>query len=163
MFLQSDYYNIYKLMEASLLLRDFINQNFKFVVLYLVVLFISVALFGKEGALLIPQSSLQEQKYALQERDEVAMMRQLITTTEQQLEMQRELLEWMLTFREQKQAFSSGNENKAHVRAMVQNARRLFESLAEKHLQHLFSREYLDELQFFSSIAGKNKIRGISR
>jgi hypothetical protein len=118
-----------------------------------------ITLLGKEGALLIPQSSLSEPKYAMHERDEVAMMRHLITRTTEQLEMQRELLQWMQTFRAQKEAFVLGNENRAHVRAMVQNARRIFEHLIQKHLQHLFSQEYLDELQFFSSIAGKNRIK----
>ena len=125
----------------------------------LIFLFNCVDLLGREGALLIPQSSLSEPQYAMQERDEVAMMRHLITRTAEQLEMHRELLQWMQTFRTQKEAFVLGNENKTHVRAMVQSARRIFEHLSEKHLQHLFSQEYLDELQFFSSIAGKNRIK----
>jgi hypothetical protein len=112
-----------------------------------------------EGSLRVPQSSLLEPKHKWLERDEVAMMRQLIGNTTQQLEMQQQLLQWMHDFQEQKEAFSNGNESKAHMRAMVRTARRIFESLSDHQLQHLFSQEYLDELCFFSSIAGKRKIK----
>jgi len=122
-----------------------------------------ICLFGcaalAEGSVRIPQSSLLEPKHRWLERDEVTMMRQLITNTSEQLEMQQQLLEWMQDFREQKEAFSQGNESKAHVRAMIRTARRIFECLSDHQLQHLFSQEYLDELCFFSSIAGKRKIK----
>lgn len=117
------------------------------------------ALLG--GSVRIPQSSLLEPKHKWLERDEVAMMRQLIGNTTQQLEMQQQLLQWMHDFREQKEAFSDGDESKAHVRTMIRTARRIFDCLSDHHLQHLFSQEYLDELCFFSSIAGKRKIKSL--
>ena len=65
----------------------------------------------------------------------------------------------MLDFRRQKEEFAQGNETKAHVAQMVRTARQIYESIAVHHLQHLFSQEYLDELLFFSSIAGKNRVK----
>lgn len=111
------------------------------------------------GTIQVPQSSLSESKAALSNEDEIAAMGHLLENTSHLLEVQKQIRQLMLDFRNQKEEFAQGNQTKAHAAQMVRTARQIYESITAHHLQYLFSQEYLEELLFFSSIAGKNRIK----
>ncbi len=79
----------------------------------------------------------------------------LIAQSEKQLLVQKELREHMLLFHSHKEQFMRGNQTKIQAARMVKTASRVLETITKNHLAHLFSSEYLEELAFFSSIAGK--------
>lgn len=110
------------------------------------------------AAVQVPQSSLVEVKST---EDELAVMGHLMENTSQQLEVQKQMHQLMRDFRDQKDAFAAGNQTKSHAARMVRTARQIYESITAHHLEYLFSKEYLEELLFFSSIAGKNRIKGV--
>ncbi|HEY2810019.1 MAG TPA: hypothetical protein VGJ00_01310 [Rhabdochlamydiaceae bacterium] len=121
-------------------------------------IFIAYALYA-EGMVQVPQSSLLEPQNSLQEKDEVKVIDSLMESTHQQLEVQKQMRQLMCDFRKQKEAFAKGNQTKAHASLMVRTARQVYESIQGHHLEYLFSQDYLDELLFFSSIAGKNRVK----
>ncbi len=103
----------------------------------------------------VPESSLAEQQVYFHAENELVAVNQLIETTAKQLEAQKQLRDWMIQFEKEKEDFIQGNQTKPHAAKMVRTARQIFEVITEQHLDHLFAKEYLDELHFFSSIAGK--------
>lgn len=106
----------------------------------------------------VPQSSLMEIRSAFENGDEIRTLDTLIASTTKQLETQKQLKKLMLQFREQQEAFVQGEESKTLAGQMVRTARQIHELITANHIEHLFPKDYLDELNFFSSIAGKNKI-----
>jgi hypothetical protein len=108
--------------------------------------------------LLIPQSPLIETALPLTENDEIKVIDHLIIVTARQLEMQKQMKEIMLQFKKQREEFIQGNQTKAHAGKMVRTARQIYEMIISNHLEHLFAKDYLDELTFFSSIAGKTAV-----
>jgi hypothetical protein len=106
----------------------------------------------------IPQSSLIETTLPLGEDDEVKVIDQLITVTTRQLETQKQMKELMVQFKKQREEFIQGNQTKSHASKMVRTARQIYEIITSNHLEHLFAKDYLDELTFFSSIAGKTAV-----
>jgi hypothetical protein len=122
------------------------------------IFFLLIAVHG-EGAVQVPQSSLQESGHQINSENEIATMNNLVENTLHQLEVQKQMRQLMVDFQKQKEEFARGNQTKAHAAQMVRTARFVYESIQAHHLQYLFSQEYLDELLFFSSIAGKNRIR----
>lgn len=89
-------------------------------------------------------------------KDEVEALELLITSNEKRIRIQKDLREQMKLFQKQKEAFILGDESKDHAFKMVSNAREILGLLKEEHLAYLFSSDYLEELVFFSSIAGKS-------
>jgi len=106
---------------------------------------------------LVPQTSLVQPKVQTGEA-ETTIMRHLINNTAQQLEIQKEILQLMEVFQQQRKEFAEGAQSKGHASQMVRTARQIYESLQAHHLEHLFPADYVEELLFFSSIAGKNKL-----
>ena len=115
--------------------------------------------FGENPTLLIPQSSLIETHVPLGAEDEVKTIDQLIVATTQQLESQKQLKELMLQFKKQREEFVQGNQTKSHAGRMVRTARQIYEMITLNHIEHLFAKDYLDELSFFASIAGKSSVK----
>ncbi|MBI3236440.1 MAG: hypothetical protein HYZ48_01830 [Chlamydiales bacterium] len=107
----------------------------------------------------VPQSSLIEVVLPLEEEDEVVVIGRLIQSTEQQLKLQQKLKELMLQFKKLKGAFIQGDQSKKTASAMVHTARHIVEIITDQHLQFHFSKDYLDELTLFASIAGKNGVK----
>lgn len=106
-----------------------------------------------------PKSSLNFADFALENgKDEMRVLDQLIESTTKQLEMQKTLKLLTLKFRDQQEEFFQGNQSKSHASDMVRTARQIYELISINHIEYLFSKVYLEELTFFSSIAGKNKI-----
>jgi hypothetical protein len=108
--------------------------------------------------LLIPQSSLIETSLPLGEEDELKTIDHLISATAQQLEAQKQIKELMLQFKKLREEFVLGNQSKSHATRMVRTARQIYEMVTSSHIEHLFAKDYLDELTFFSSIAGKTAV-----
>jgi hypothetical protein len=129
---------------------------------FLKVLFLATLLTSIGNAdnptLLIPQSSLIETALPLAENDEIKVIDQLITATSRQLETQKQMRELMIQFKKQREEFIQGNQTKSHASRMVRTARQIYEIISSNHLEHLFAKDYLDELTFFSSIAGKTAV-----
>ena len=128
---------------------------------FLDLVLLSILLSSAYGAasIRVPQSSLMEPKSFINGDDEVVAMNHLMENTSHQLGVQKHMHELMLDFRRQKEEFAGGNQTKAHAAQMVRTARQIYESITTYHLHYLFSQEYLEELLFFSSIAGKNRIK----
>ena len=61
----------------------------------------------------------------------------------------------MLQLKKQREEFVQGNQSKGHAAKLVRTARQVYEMITANHLEHLFAKDYLDELTFFASIAGK--------
>lgn len=108
-------------------------------------------------SLIVPGSSLM-QGCSFVEEDEVRAVERLIETTQQQLKTQETLKNLMLCFQKERESFAQGNHTKAQAGRLVKAARQIQGLIQDNHFEHLFSKNYLDELQFFSSIAGKQSI-----
>jgi hypothetical protein len=91
-----------------------------------------------------------------QEPEEVKALDCLIALTERHLETQRTLKQLMLDLVAQKEAFVSSEPSKQQAARLVSTARRILLIINEERYEHLFSSEYLQELAWFASIAGKS-------
>ncbi|MBS0606412.1 MAG: hypothetical protein KF898_00895 [Parachlamydiales bacterium] len=109
--------------------------------------------------IVIPQSSLLKTALPVTDEDEVAVAERLIQVTEDQLRMQQHLKELMIRFKQLKESFIQGDQSKKTASTMVRTAREILDIINNQHLQFHFSKDYLDELTVFSSIAGKNAIK----
>lgn len=114
--------------------------------------------FAVSPTLQVPQSSLMEVALPVTEEDEIKRIDQLIQNTELQLERQKQMRDLMVQFKKQRDEFVQGNQTKQHAGKMVRTARQIYEMINSNHLEHLFAKDYMDELQFFSSIAGKTAV-----
>jgi hypothetical protein len=112
---------------------------------------------GENPTLIVPNALLIETRPLIDE-DEVKVVDKLIKVTEEQLKKQEQLKELMLFFQKHKEEFVQGNQTKTQASRLVRTARQIQELIKENHLEHLFAKDYLDELQFFSSIAGKTTL-----
>ena len=92
------------------------------------------------------------------DEDEIKIVDKLIAATQEQLHKQQQLKELMVQFQRQKEEFIQGNQTKEHTSRLVRSARQIYEMIMINHFEHLFAKDYLDELQFFSSIAGKTTL-----
>jgi GTP1/Obg family GTP-binding protein len=98
-----------------------------------------------------------EEKAFSTSRNEVEAIGQLIEEQKKHLAKQMDLKELMETFQNQKEEFMNGKQTQKHATAMVTTAREILAGVNEEHIAHLFPAEYLEELVFFSSIAGKSR------
>lgn len=105
----------------------------------------------------VPDASIALAKTSVDE-DEIKIVEQLIATTEQRLKVQKQLRELMVTYQTEKEVFAQGNQTKPQVARLVRLGRSIYELIESNHFEHLFAKDYLDELQFFSSIAGKKTV-----
>jgi hypothetical protein len=113
---------------------------------------------AENPSLLLPQSSLLQTSVSSVEEDEIKVIDRLIASTAAQLELEKHLKALMLQFQKQQEEFVQGNQTKAFTGRMVRTARQIYETITAHHLEHLFAKNYLDELTFFSSIAGKTTV-----
>ncbi len=108
---------------------------------------------------IVPQSSLMQASLPLTEEDEMIIVERLIHTTEDQLKLHHHLKELMIQFKQYREAFIQGDHSKKNASSMVRSARQILDIITTQHLEFHFSKDYLDELTVFSSIAGKNGIK----
>ncbi len=128
--------------------------------LFLVPVFLAqlVICQAENPTLLIPQSSLMQTSALIVDEDELKIVEQLIEATTAQLETQKQLKELMLQFQKEREVFVQGNQTKVQAGRLVRTARQIYEMITANHLEHLFAKDYLDELTFFASIAGKTAV-----
>ncbi len=86
-------------------------------------------------------------------------MDQLIACTAQQLGVQRELRTNILQLSQLREEFLQGKETPSRAKKMIRLAQYIVEKIESHHLEQLFSKEYLEELAFFASIAQKDGLR----
>jgi hypothetical protein len=125
---------------------------------FLPLLLLSSILFAENRTLLVPASPLVDPNLSVGREDEIRVIDQLIASTQAQIEREKGLKELMVQFKKERDAFELGNQSKAHTVRLVRSARQVYERIVADHLEHLFAKDYLDELSFFSSIAGKTSI-----
>lgn len=89
------------------------------------------------------------------DEDEIKIVDHLIALTKEQLKNQERLKSLMVQFQQCKEEFTQGNQTKPHTAKLIRLGREIYELITQEHVTHLFAKDYLDELQFFSSIAGK--------
>jgi hypothetical protein len=116
------------------------------------------AAHAENPTLLVPQSSLAEVSLPMEEINEIRVIDQLISATEAQIRMEKDLKEMMVQYKKLREEFELGNQTKAQASRLVRTARQISETITANHLEHLFAKDYLDELTFFSSIAGKTSV-----
>ncbi|MEN9343720.1 MAG: hypothetical protein RLZZ453_507 [Chlamydiota bacterium] len=113
-------------------------------------------------AILPTTSTVPDQLFELTrftpDEDEIKIVDKLIAVTEEQLKHQRHLKDLMVQFQQKKEEFIQGNQTKIHTARLVRLGREIYEYIEEHHFEHLFAKDYLDELQFFSSLAGKKAV-----
>ncbi len=108
---------------------------------------------------IVPHSSLLKTALAVTNEDELTVLNRLIQTTEGQLKAQQDLKDLMVRFKQLKESFVQGDQTKKNASAMVRTAREILDIITKQHIQFHFSKDYLDELTVFSSIAGKSGIK----
>jgi hypothetical protein len=126
-------------------------HKFIFFILTISICGLCCAEVQKEGAEL-----LTDEIPSFPSQDEEEAIDILISLAEKRLEIQKELKELARQFKEEKDLFIKGEQSKSHASRMVGTARKILEIVADQNISYLFSSDYLDELAFFSSIAGKN-------
>lgn len=119
-------------------------------------LFFSPALFAFLGD---AQDSehLKEMPSISFDMDQIKVIDSLITLEEKKLTSQKKLKELMLFLKAQEDLFLQAPSDKKQAYTLVSTARSALEIITELHIEHLFSESFLQDLQFYSSIAGKLK------
>lgn len=123
----------------------------------LILLAVCGAVYAKP--IILPESSLTQMQPSLSEIDEITAIDKLLASTQKQLRTQTHLRELMVELLRNRQAFAQGDHSKQRANLLLQEAREVLAIISEEHLQYVFPIDYLDELNFFSSIAGKNGIK----
>jgi hypothetical protein len=122
-------------------------------ILYALSVLLPLIAFGAEE---VPAMVSLEETRPLLIENEVNSLERLIEVNEARLVVQKDLKGKMISFQKQKDEFIAGNESQSHAFSMVSNARTILGGIKKENLAYLFSSEYLEELVFFSSIAGKS-------
>jgi hypothetical protein len=89
--------------------------------------------------------------------NEIDAISLLIQDQQRHLDRQIELQNLMKLFKQQKEEFMAGKQTQKHAMSMVLTAREILQGINDEKIAYLFPSEYLEELVFFSSVAGKSK------
>jgi hypothetical protein len=89
--------------------------------------------------------------------DEIDAISLLIQDQQRHLSRQMELQNLMKLFKMQKEEFMAGKQTQKHAMSMVLTAREILQGINDEKIAYLFPSAYLEELVFFSSVAGKSK------
>lgn len=106
----------------------------------------------------LPEISQLSSIDQINEDNELKLIDHLIIVTQQNLEDQKELQQLTQQFKTTQLAFTQDTENKQLAYTMISEANQLLKFIKEKHLSHLFSKDFIKELDFFSQFAKKNEI-----
>ncbi len=82
----------------------------------------------------------------------------LIAQTQKNLYEQMKLKELLKDYYRYREEFTQGLQTKHQAAALVSIASDILKILQSEHLQHLCTPSFVDEITFFSSIAGKKSI-----
>ncbi len=88
--------------------------------------------------------------------EDIEKIRQLILTTEQNLDLQKKLLQALVSYSQTRTEFMKKNESRQLASDLVQRAMRLELLISENAFAHLFSTEFLNEVHYFDQI-GKRR------
>lgn len=98
-------------------------------------------------------------KDVIWEQEELAALNRLIDRTRTHLDEQLHVKELFLRFEERQQAAMKNPDDREAMSRMVVAAAYLLEAVQEAHLTHLFSTEFLEELQAYYRIFHKKDHR----
>lgn len=116
--------------------------------LFLIAALFSVTLLGAEES---DNSFLQE--------DELLSIENMISATQKQLDLQKEIRALMEEFKSCRYLFMYEDHSKKYAARMVEIASTLLGKIQDHHLEHAFSSSYLKELAVFASIATKKSLK----
>ncbi len=85
-------------------------------------------------------------------QNEVLVMQGLVETTQKNLTSQKKLLKLLIEFKEAKEAFVKDDDNGKLATGLVKKATLLQQQIENAHLSHLFSSDFLSELQFYKGV-----------
>jgi len=89
----------------------------------------------------------------------VEAIEQLIASTQTRLEEERHLRRLLIQVQEEKEKFIKGEQTRACAARLSAAAQGAIQKIEQEHLHHLFSSEYMEELQFFSSIGDRHVLK----
>ncbi len=84
--------------------------------------------------------------------DEVQTLKELMSTTQKSLEGQERVLEALIAFQKARIDFVENSDNARLGTVLVKTAMLLQREAEREHLTHLFSPDFLYELQFFNQV-----------
>lgn len=87
---------------------------------------------------------------------EIEAVEQLIEATSKRLEVEEHLRDLLIALRDYRGDFAKGNQTRMSASRLVSTAQRVLEIIEKERLKYLFPIEYMDEITFFASIAGKH-------
>ncbi|MCP5469541.1 MAG: hypothetical protein H7A36_03440 [Chlamydiales bacterium] len=86
------------------------------------------------------------------DEEAIGVVKELIVTTERNLESQRRLLTYLEDFYKARDGFVQDSANAQLGASLVRAAMRVHKEMEEEHLAHLFSTEFLEEIRFFNQM-----------
>lgn len=89
--------------------------------------------------------------------NEIVFLDQLISITEQNVENQKELKEKVKEYIQLRDQYARQTQNQELGMRLVRAAYEVLEGIKEQHLTHVFDKEFMSELTFFSTIGAKQK------
>lgn len=89
------------------------------------------------------------------EGEDLQTIENLISSTERQLAIQKELYSLMAEFQSQQDRFFEGAQTKELAAQMVVTAAKILKIAEESHLTHLFTPFFMEELKLFSGLTKK--------
>ena len=93
--------------------------------------------------------------FPLNGEEAVAVIKELIASTERNLENQQRLLSYLEEFYVAREHFVRDSNSAQLGAALVRSAMRVHREMEEEHLAHLFSASFLEEIRFFNQMGRK--------
>lgn len=90
---------------------------------------------------------------------ELSKLDHLIEITTKNLETQKRLRDYLMDYKQLEKNYLKNPQDKTLLFRFVKTARQLLNTIKENHLEHIFSSEFMNELNLLSQIT--NKKRGI--
>lgn len=89
--------------------------------------------------------------------EEIEVLQDLISVTQKSLNAQKELLTALVKFKVARNAFVEEPTSRKLATILVKTAMVVYKKIEEEHLAHLFSSDFLTEIQFFNQLGTKPK------
>lgn len=103
----------------------------------------------------IPDSPFLETIDLEPSEDEGVVIDRLIRMTKKQLQAQERIKILLSQLHHDKELFLKGDQSKLHAKYMIDSAHEMLCLICSYKLQHLFSKEFIEELTFYSEISKK--------
>lgn len=89
--------------------------------------------------------------------EEVLIVQELIKATQNNLKAQNELLSSLIKFKQARQAFIEDPTSRKLATLLVKTAMAVQNQIENEHLAHLFSQDFLSEIQFYNQLGMQQK------